>query len=290
MIGSDIYNKSFWGKGACNDIGWGIIYKPFSGCESFLLDDYPNIAGNSYSLRNLTSTTTNVIRVRRSSDNAEQDFTATDITDGTLTTFCGLGQDGFVVKWYDQTGSDDLKNATALQQPKIVEGGFVILENGKPCVKFDGGNDSLFVDLTDQTRNGYQAFMVNQQTDTASIFAQYVYTLGDTENNSFRWKGSKLILRGKADLFTPAAANPPQSLYYNISTANGKNSKIHINGTNVATGNISATFTKKVYLGDDGNGSGNSAIKMQEFILYFSNIETVVGDITSNINNYYSIY
>ena len=32
MIGSDIYNKSFWGKGACNDIGWGIIYKPFSGC------------------------------------------------------------------------------------------------------------------------------------------------------------------------------------------------------------------------------------------------------------------
>ena len=262
------------------------------GGESFLLDDYPNIAGNSYSLRNLTSTTTNVIRVRRSIDNLESDFSASDITDGTLASFCGigLGKDGFVVKWYDQTGSDDLKNVTALEQPKIVEDGEVILENGKPCVKFDGGNDSLFVDLTDQTRNGYQAFMVNQQTDTASIFAQYVYTLGDSENNSFRWIDSNFILRGKSDLFTPASLPAAQSLYYNISTSTGTNSKIFINGTNVATGNILGTFTKKVHLGDDGSGSGNSAIKMQEFILYFSGIKNDVDDITSNINSYYSIY
>jgi len=32
-----------------------------------------------------------VVRVRRSSDNTEQDFTATEITDGTLTTFTGIG-------------------------------------------------------------------------------------------------------------------------------------------------------------------------------------------------------
>jgi len=259
------------------------------GGASFLLDDYPNIGGNSYSLRNLTSTTTNVIRVRRSGDNTEQDFSASDITDGTLATFCAVGQDGFVVKWYDQTGSDDLKNATALEQPKIVESGFVILENGKPCVSFDGGNDSLFIDLTDQTREGYQAFMVNKQTDTASIFAQHSYTLGDNEANSFRWKASNLILKGKLDLSTPAATTP-QSLYYNNSTETGKNSRIFINGTNVATGAISATFVKKVHLGDNGNGSNNSQIKMQEFILYFSNIKNDVNDITSNINSYYSIY
>lgn len=261
------------------------------GAASPLLDDYPNIGGNSYSLRNLTSTTTNVIRVRRSTDNLESDFSASDITDGTLASFCGEGNKGSVVKWYDQTGSDDLKNATALEQPLIVEDGAVILENGKPCIKFDGNNDSLSVDLTDQTRNGYQAFMVNQQTDTASIFAQYVYTLGDFENMSFRWKSSNFILRGKStDLATSASLPAAQSVYYNNSTETGKGSRIFINGTNVATGNILATFTKKVYLGDDGNGSGNSAIKMQEFILYFSNIKNDVGDITSNINSYYSIY
>jgi len=258
------------------------------GGASFLLDDYPNIGGNSYSLRSLTSTTTSVIRVRRDSDNLESDFTASGITGGELTTFVGSGN-GYVVKWYDQTGSDNLKNTTALEQPLIVENGNVLLENGKPCVVFDGGNDSLFVDLTDQTRNGYQVFMVNQQTDTASIFAQYAYTLSDNEFNSFRWKANNLILKGKADLSTPALTTP-QSLYYNNSTDTGKKSKIHINGTNVATGGIQATFTKKVHLGDDGNGSGNSSIKMQEFILYFSNIKNDVTDITSNINSYYSIY
>lgn len=262
------------------------------GGESFLLDDYPNVAGNSYSLRNLKSTTTNVIRVRRSTDNLESDFSASDITDGTLASFCGegIGKDGFVVKWYDQTGGDHLKNTAALEQPKIVEDGAVILENGKPCVKFDGGNDSLFADLTDQTRNGYQAFMVNQQTDTGSVFAQYVYTLGDLQNNSFRWIGSKLILRGNGADIDTGAITTPQSLYYNISTSTGTNSKIFINGTNVVAGAIGGTLTKKIHLGDDGNGSGNSAIKMQEFILYFSGIKTVVGDITSNINSYYSIY
>ena len=35
MIGSPIYTKSFWGKGACNNnIGWGIIYRPFAGCSA----------------------------------------------------------------------------------------------------------------------------------------------------------------------------------------------------------------------------------------------------------------
>jgi len=55
-----------------------------------LLEDYPG-ASAAYSLRNLIDTTTNVVRVRRSSDNTEQDFTSTEITDGTLITFTGIG-------------------------------------------------------------------------------------------------------------------------------------------------------------------------------------------------------
>ena len=263
------------------------------GGAGFLLDDYPNIAGNSYSLRKLSANTTNVIRVRRSSDNAEQDFSASDITDGTLATFC-TGSNGFVVTWYDQTGSDDLKQPTALEQPKIVSEGGVILENGKPCASFDGSNDSLFADLIDQTRNGYQAFMVNAQTDTGSGSAQYVYTLTIDENNSFRTNyvpSISFVLRGKQDLsYTTPSSSTPQSLYYNNNTETGKGSKIFINGTNVATGNVAGTFTKKVRLGDDGAGTNNSAIKMQEFILYFSDIENDVSDITENINSYYSIY
>jgi hypothetical protein len=60
-----------------------------------LLDEFTGSAA-AYSLRNLTFLRGGpVVRVRRSSDNAESDFTATQVSDGTLTAFCGAGN-GFV--------------------------------------------------------------------------------------------------------------------------------------------------------------------------------------------------
>lgn len=77
-----------------------------------------------------------VCRIRRSSDNAEQDFTADEITDGTLTTFTGAG-DGHVVKWYDQTGNYfELFNNTAGNQAKLVTSGVLNTDtSGNPtCI------------------------------------------------------------------------------------------------------------------------------------------------------------
>ena len=31
-----IYYKTWWGFGACNDIGWGSVYKPFVDCTPTL--------------------------------------------------------------------------------------------------------------------------------------------------------------------------------------------------------------------------------------------------------------
>jgi len=39
-MANEIYSKSWWGKGACNSIGWGIIYKAFAGCQSALTTAY----------------------------------------------------------------------------------------------------------------------------------------------------------------------------------------------------------------------------------------------------------
>ena len=33
-MANEIYSKSWWGVGACNNIGWGIIYKAYAGCLS----------------------------------------------------------------------------------------------------------------------------------------------------------------------------------------------------------------------------------------------------------------
>lgn len=108
---------------------------------SLLLDTYPN-ASAAYSLRDLASASVGsaVVRVRRSSDNTEQDFTSTEITDGTLTTFTGAN-DGFVTTWYDQSGnSKHATQSTALYQRILVTNGVLNTYNGKPCDDYVAGS------------------------------------------------------------------------------------------------------------------------------------------------------
>ena len=111
------------------------LCQSFSGGGSGLLDIYPD-ASVGYSLRNLKDSQSGnpVIRIRRASDNIEQDFIAEEITDGTLATFCS-GTDGLVATWYDQSSnSNHAFNTTALNQPKLVSNGVVSTSGGKPAV------------------------------------------------------------------------------------------------------------------------------------------------------------
>jgi len=115
--------------------------------RSGLLADYPGAAA-AYSLRLLdTDYTGSAIRVRRASDNAEQDigFDANGDLDTTaLATFCS-GTDGFVKVWYDQSGNgNDAEQTTTTNQPKIYDSSTgVMTENENPALNFDGTNDGL---------------------------------------------------------------------------------------------------------------------------------------------------
>lgn len=34
-MANEIYSKSWWGSGVCdNTVGWGIVYKPYAGCSA----------------------------------------------------------------------------------------------------------------------------------------------------------------------------------------------------------------------------------------------------------------
>jgi len=95
----------------------------------------PNAAA-AYSLRSLTGGDPKVVRVRRDTgggagDNDEEDFTASGISSGALVDFVGSGNDGFVETWYDQSGNgNDAVQATAANQPKIVNAGALVADNG----------------------------------------------------------------------------------------------------------------------------------------------------------------
>jgi|GEM_PF-7101210 len=126
---------------------------------TYLLDAYPG-AYAAYSLRRLSSTYSGpAIRVRRSSDNAEQEFGfgADDYLDTAgVVAFVGSGN-GYVTTWYDQTGGEAMTNADVLRQPYIVKDGIIeSTGTGLPAVYFEASSDrssgqSTYLGTTDRS-------------------------------------------------------------------------------------------------------------------------------------------
>ncbi len=151
-------------------------------------------AAAAYSLRNLSASYTgNVVDVRRSSDDAEESFTAAEVADGTLVTWVGAGNDGFVSQWYDQSGNDNhATQGTPARQPKIVDGGSLVSGG----LDFDGVDDYL------ETTQGY---IVELSQNPASVFC--VATPDNTNEGYLLTEGdgtdpysSNFILNGAAAL------------------------------------------------------------------------------------------
>ncbi|QTJ65864.1 fibronectin type III domain-containing protein [Rhodococcus sp. ZPP] len=107
-----------------------------------LLTDVGVSAFTAYGTRKLSSSYSgSALKVRRSSDNTTQDigFTAGGDLDTTaLLAFAG-SDSAYVDTLYDQSGNArNLVQATAANQPVLVESGVVVTKNGKPGIKFVG--------------------------------------------------------------------------------------------------------------------------------------------------------
>jgi hypothetical protein len=112
---------------------------PIESSYTYILDGLSSSATAAFSLRKLrTSYAGSAIKVRRSSDNTEQDIGFVDnlLDTASLLTFCGAG-DGFIRTWYDQTGNArHLQQATNANQPRIVAAGAVEAAiNSKPAIQ-----------------------------------------------------------------------------------------------------------------------------------------------------------
>ena len=163
-------------------IGIGLALKSYGRAFRGLLNQYPGAAA-AYSLRKLSSSTSNVVRVRRNSDNAEQDFTAAQVSNGTLESFCGVG-DGFVETWYDQSGNgNDATQSVAEGQPKIVDGGSLVADG----IDFDGVNDGLFGSHILNTDDVLYAAVVAKNKDLTErgLYVNDVFYSSATDNGGF---------------------------------------------------------------------------------------------------------
>jgi hypothetical protein len=258
--------------------------------------DYGAGAAAAYSLRYVSdSYTADVVRVRRSVDNAEADFNPTEITDGTLLAWVGntASDNGYVTTWYDQSGnSNDATQGTAASQPKIVDAGVLVEENGKPAVDFDGVDDVFNMDVN--INNNYSVFFaLNSPTNTTN------YILGGNLTGS-----SPAIIHGytgtKIEHFTPTGDRED----FNTSTVSNSQQLLNVNITNgsslttYANNILGASITpitdystaKLLRIGNSTTGSNYSNFKAKELIIYNSDQSSNRGNIEANVNDYYSIY
>jgi len=107
---------------------------------SLILDTYPT-AMAVYSLRRMrTAYSGDCVRVRRSSDNVEQNFGFVNNGLDTVALLAFVGaNNGFVVTWFDQSGNGhNATQPTASVQPRIVNAGVLDIKNTKPTIYWSG--------------------------------------------------------------------------------------------------------------------------------------------------------
>ena len=281
----------------------GILARGGTPAASLLLDTYTN-AAVAYSLRKLrTAYTGNAIRVRRSSDNAEQDFgfVSNVLDTASLLTFCGAGS-GFVTTWYDQSGNGlNSTMSTAAQQPRIVNAGVLDVKNLKAGFRFDGTDDYLNRTAITALNSGntYSIFSVAANETTG--------VLGDILNTH---NGSQRLLmavdtRTTGGLYRIATITNTSNITYatNLAspdgTANQRLQTVVVNGFNIAGWKDGVVGSTDTYTGtynnnrfDIGTFFATRFLKgyIQELIICPTNQSTNRTAIETDINTFYTIY
>lgn len=240
----------------------------------------------AYSLRKLrTAYSGSAIRVRRSSDNAEQDIGFSDgvLDTASLLTFCGAG-DGFVATWYDQSGnSKNATQATSTRQPQVVSSGSVLTKNSLPSLLFATVSGQLETVVA-----GTQPLHVFSAAFTDTVAAESYILRRRSGGSDFRplynVTGAFRIYAGSI----MAGSTPANNTAYLFSAlSSGASSVLRENGSQTASGNIGSNEGTALSISDafyPWNGS------ISELILFQSDKTSDVATIESNINDYYSIY
>ncbi len=264
----------------------------------YLLDTYTG-AKLAYSLRTIKASATNVVRVRRSSDNAESDFTPTQLTDGTLTTWTGAN-DGFVRTWYDQSGNGNhIGQATAGSQPKIVSAGTYLgridFTNGKTLTLGTG------VDVFG-TNSKMCWFEVTNYNLASTASAGTMHTWGTISACTFyHFVGTGIYFYNPA-VFNQSInsffENNSTEIYHYSTNAGGTDNdavtqRIRSYKNNASAGtsfnNNKDHWSTELFLSLGGTMNAAHTVSRQEWIV-FDDDKTDFADIISSINTHYATH
>lgn len=274
-----------------------------AGCTNKILDDYSG-AYVALSLRLLDCNYAgSAIRVRRSSDNAEQDigFVSNYLDTSAMKTFVGANN-GLVVTWYDQSGNGyNATQSTAGYQPAIITSGAVNYNNGKPAILFDGSDDVLLSSIASVSTTEISVFSLFNKTATGGASNVYSRIVTLKASGSYDYLNTGWIstyvyttdVSSYKDAVTTTSGWTANTTYLAYARLSGSTVYLTANGASEAsTGGANNTISSNQFnVGSDAvlpesylNGY------IQETILYISNQSSNSAGIRSNINSFYTIY
>ena len=252
-----------------------------------LLDANPG-ASVAYSLRKLRSAYAgSAIRVRRSSDNTEQNigFVNGVLDTAALLSFCGAGS-GFVTTFYDQSGN--AKNgvqSSAGGQPRIVLSGVLETLNSKPTINYLAGHVTA---TPGQNVTGRSIFTVAQVVTYNQL--QSLISFDHSGQGFGPW-----IRSAQPNFYRTPSTSGTDANDFTIGSNMYFNSNIHTSANNILNPHILSSFslqpyTKKFAISDITFIGRWFLGKMSECIVYPSSQESgFKASIETDMSSHYSI-
>ena len=244
---------------------------------SGLLYDYSGAAA-AYSVRQLANTAALAMRIREDGTDTETDIgfdSNGDLDTAAIASHCG-SNNGYVVTWYDQAGSQlDATQGTSGSQPQIYNGTAVIIENGKPIIT-STVDATLDYPLGNNAQQVFGVFKATQaQTNQAILGSSNdaYLLLMTTQGSSSELRFSRVTTRDNGAAYTGTTRNDArlafadQTLLYCDYTTTATNGDMHFG------------FDINFVMTD-----------IQEVIIYPDTATHTVADVEDAINTYFSIY
>jgi hypothetical protein len=283
--------------------GGNIVYGEISVTPfEFLLDIQSAFVAYSFTRKLNSAYTGSAFRVKRSSDNTEQDIGFVDnlIDTSALTSFVGAGN-GTMVTWYDQSGAGaHLTGSNALggDLPYVVTSGSLVTLGGKLAVSTNGSTQYLerTTAFTSAKVNEIMAVAtITSRAQTNSIFwcnPDNGYTFGTYETGT---NAVSIVKSDGARLGQQTITFNTQYLVDQFNNVDGGTdaSFLNLNGTQTnfttATGTWLATSMNKLNLGRGPFGASfYEAGKFNEWV-QFADATSNRTALKANINSFYGL-
>ena len=227
----------------------------------------------------------------------------------TQTTGTAKNNNGFITKWYDQSGNlRDAIQATTANQPRIVYGGAISYLNGKPCTENIANSYLSTAQTAFTTLQTHSEFIVTKaltQTQPNDYVGYLVF--GPSSGNDFDSTsatsinagqistGKNLMVQGSGYSIIGSGLITLHRLITHIINAQSGQAYSNTTSIGTSTGTFATTNGGSLYIGIRYiSGAPSTTYSylgfFQEIISYNSNQSANRTAIESNINSYYSIY